>query len=58
MPDPLHEIVEEVKELEHEADEGKTARTPLLLVSGVGIFVSIVVAIILVLAFSAYYLTK
>jgi hypothetical protein len=58
MPDPLHEVVEEVKELEHEADEGKTARTPFLLVGGVGIFVGIVVTIVLVLAFSAYYLTK
>jgi hypothetical protein len=58
MPDPLHEVAEEVKELEHEAEEGKTARTPLILVGGVGIFVSIVVAIVLVLAFSAYYLTK
>ncbi|MFL5953144.1 MAG: hypothetical protein ACJ76I_03440 [Gaiellaceae bacterium] len=58
MPDPLHEVIEEVKELEHEAEEGKTARTPLLLVGGVGIFVGVVVAIVLVLAFSAYYLTK
>jgi hypothetical protein len=58
MPDPLHEVVEEVKELEHEAAEGETARTPLLLVGGVGIFVAIIVGIVLVLAFSAYYLTK
>jgi hypothetical protein len=58
MADPLHEVVEEVKVLEHEADEGKTARTPFILVGGVGIFVMIVVAIVLILAFSAYYLTK
>jgi len=58
MADPLHEVIEEVKDLEHEADEGKTARTPLLLVGGVGIFVMVVVAIVLILAFSAYYLTK
>ena len=58
MPDPLHEVVEEVKELEHEAEEGKTARTPLLLVGGVTIFVGIVVAVLLVIAFSAYYITK
>ena len=58
MPDPLHDVVEEVKELEHEAEEGKTARTPFLLVGGVGIFALIVVAIVMILAFTAYYLTK
>lgn len=58
MPDPLHDVVEEIKELEQEAEEGTSARTPLLLVGGVSIFVSIVVAIVLVLAFTAYYVTK
>ena len=58
MPDPLHEVVEEVKELEHEAEVGQSARTPLILVGGVGIFLAVVVAILLVIAFSAYYLTK
>ena len=58
MPDPLHDAVEEVKELEHEAEEGKTARTPFLLVGGVGIFVLTVVALVMILAFAGYYLTK
>ena len=58
MPDPIHEIVEEVEKLEHEADEGKTARTPLLLVGGVGIFLALVVAIMRVIAFTAYYLAQ
>jgi hypothetical protein len=58
MPDPLHEIAEEAKKLEHEAEEGKTARTPLILIGEVGTFVAIVVAIVLVIAFTAYYIAK
>ena len=58
MPDPLHEVVEEVKELEHEAEIGQSSRTPLILVGGVGIVLAVVVAILLVIAFTAYYLTK
>jgi hypothetical protein len=58
MPDPIHEVVEEAKKLEHEADEGKTARTPLILLGEVWIVAAIAVAILLVIAFSAYYLAK
>jgi len=53
-----HEVVEEVKHLEHEAEVGETARTPLLVLSGVAIVVTAVVVTVLVLAFLAYYLTK
>jgi hypothetical protein len=53
-----HKVEEKVEELAHEAEEGESARTPLLVVSGVAIFVAIVVAILLVLAFTAYYLSK
>jgi hypothetical protein len=53
-----HEIVEEVKELEQEAEEGQSARTPLIVVSGVAIFVAVVVALLLVIAFTAYYLSN
>ena len=62
MTEPLkdleHKVEEKVEDLAHEADEGKTARTPLIVLSGVGIFVAIVVAILLVIAFTAYYLSK
>ena len=58
MPDPLHEVAEEAKKLEHEADEGKSARTPLILIGEVWIFCAIVVAVVLVIAFAAYYLAK
>jgi hypothetical protein len=53
-----HEVVEEVKHLEHEAEEGETARTPVLVLSGVMIVVTAVVVTVLVLAFIAYYVTK
>lgn len=55
---PIHDAVEEVRHLEHEAEEGESARTPAILVSGVGIFVMAVVVVVLALAFTAYYLTK
>lgn len=62
MTEPIkdleHKVEEKVEDLAHEAEEGKTARTPLLLVGGVGIVVAIVVAILLVIAFTAYYLSK
>jgi len=62
MSEPIkeleHKVEEKVGELAHEAEEGKSARTPLLVVSGVAVFVAIVVAILLVIAFTAYYLTK
>jgi hypothetical protein len=50
-------VEEKVEELAHEAEEGESARTPLIVVSGVTIFVAAVVAIVLVLSFAAYYLT-
>ena len=53
-----HEVVEEVKHLEHEAEVGETARTPVLVLSGVVIVVTAVVVTVLVLAFLAYYVTK
>jgi hypothetical protein len=53
-----HTVEEKVEDLAHEAEEGESARTPLLVVSGVVIVVAVVVAILLVLAFTAYYLSK
>jgi hypothetical protein len=62
MTEPLkdleHKVEEKVEELAHEAEEGESARTPLIVLSGVMIFVLVIVAILLVLAFTAYYLSK
>jgi hypothetical protein len=55
---PIHDAVEEVKSLEHEAEKGESARTPLILVSGVTVVVGAVVLVLLILAFTAYYLAK
>jgi hypothetical protein len=53
-----HEVVDEVKQLEHEAEVGASARTPLIVLSGISLVVVAIVAVVLILAFSAYYLTK
>jgi uncharacterized membrane protein len=53
-----HDVVEEVKDLEREAEVGESARTPAIVISGVAVFVAAVVAILLVIAFTAYYLAK
>ncbi len=49
-------VVEEIKSLEHEAEEGKSARTPAIVLSGVAIVVLAILAVIMVIAFTAYYL--
>jgi hypothetical protein len=56
--DLAHDVVEEVKHLEHEAEVGETARTPVIVLSGVAIVVIAVVVTVLAIAFLAYYLTK
>ncbi len=56
-PHPVHDVEEEIKELAHEAAEGSSARTPLIVLSGVSLFVTAVVVIVLTLAFLAYYLS-
>ena len=53
-----HELVEEVKSLEHEAEEGASARTPAIVLSGIMLVVGAVVVTVLILAFLAYCLTK
>jgi hypothetical protein len=52
-----HEVGEEVKQLEQEAEEGATARTPLIVLSGVTLVVGAIVVIVLIVAFTAYYLS-
>ena len=52
-----HDLVEEVKSLEHEAEEGSSARTPAIVLSGIALVVGAVVITLLVVAFLAYYLS-
>jgi hypothetical protein len=54
----VHDVIEEVKSLEHEAEEGKTARTPALVFGGMVAVLSVIVVVLLIIAFTAYYVTK
>jgi hypothetical protein len=56
--DIIHSVehpVEVAKELEHEAEEGATARTPLIVLSGVTLVVSVIVVIVLAIAMTLYF---
>ena len=56
MSEPLHKIEEKVEELEAEAERGESARTPLIVLGGVQLFVLVVVAVVLAIVFTVYLL--
>jgi hypothetical protein len=51
MPQPL----EKVKELEAEAERGRSPRTPLIALTGVTVAIGIVVAIVVAVGLVLYY---
>ncbi len=54
----MHDVEEEIKELAHEAAEGSSPRTPLIVLSGVVAFVMAAVVIVAHASpFSPYYLS-
>jgi hypothetical protein len=53
---PVEAVEEKAADLAREAGEGKTARTPLLILSGVGIVIIAAVLILTALAFLVYWL--
>jgi hypothetical protein len=60
--DKLKHVVEEIehpiqtaKELEKEAEVGESARTPLIAITGVTLFVGVVVAILLAISLTLYF---
>ena len=56
--DVVHAVehpLETVKELEREAEEGKSARTPLIALTGVTLFVGIIFAILVTIALVLYF---
>ena len=56
--DVVHAVehpVETAKELEREAEEGKSARTPVIALTGVTIFVGIIFAILVTIALVLYF---
>jgi hypothetical protein len=65
MTDPVEKVkevveaaehpVETAKRLEHEAERGESARTPLIAITGVTLFVGAVVVIVLAIALVVYF---
>ncbi len=51
----LEHPIETVKELEKEAEEGSSDWTPLIVITGVGFFVGVVVVIVLAIALTVYF---
>ena len=56
--DVVHAVehpVETAKELEREADEGVSGRTPLIALTGVTIFVGVIFAVLVTIALVLYF---
>jgi hypothetical protein len=47
--------IEKVKELEAEAERGRSPRTPLLVLGGVTVFVSVIFAVLVTVALILYF---
>jgi hypothetical protein len=47
--------IETAKQLEREAEEGSSPRTPAIAITGVALFVGVVVAIVLAIAMTVYF---
>ena len=47
--------VETAKALEHEAAEGESARTPLIVVGGITLILAVIFAILVTIAFVLYF---
>ena len=56
--DVVHAVehpVETVKALEHEAAEGKSARTPLIAVTGITLILAVIFVILLAITLTLYF---
>ncbi len=51
MPEPI----ETVKELTHEAERGRSPRTPLIALTGVTLFVTVIFVIVLAIGLTLYF---
>ena len=56
MSESLHKAEEKVEELAREAAEGKSARTPWLILGGMQLAVLVIVAVMLAIVFTVYLL--
>jgi hypothetical protein len=55
VAESLEHPIETVKELEHEAEVGESARTPLIAITAVGLVSGLVVLIVLAISFTLYF---
>jgi hypothetical protein len=56
--DVVHAVehpVETAKALEREAEEGRSPRTPLIAITGITLFLSVIFAILLAIALTLYF---
>jgi hypothetical protein len=56
--DVVHAVehpVETAKALEHEAAEGKSARTPLIVVSGITVILGVIFVVLLAITLTLYF---
>ena len=54
----LHDVehpIETAKALEHEAEEGASARTPAIVISGITLFLGLIFVILLAIALTLYF---
>jgi benzoyl-CoA reductase/2-hydroxyglutaryl-CoA dehydratase subunit BcrC/BadD/HgdB len=51
----LEHPIETAKELEKEVEEGSSPRTPWIAITGVGLFAGVIVAIVLAIALTVYF---
>jgi hypothetical protein len=54
----LHDVehpIETAKALEHEAEEGASARTPAIVISGITLFLGVIFVILLAIALTLYF---
>jgi hypothetical protein len=51
----LEHPIETAKELEHEAEEGRSARTPLIALTGVTLVLAVILAIMLAITMTLYF---
>jgi hypothetical protein len=47
--------IETAKALEHEAEEGASARTPAIVISGITLFLGVIFVILLAIALTLYF---
>ena len=54
MSEPLHKVEDKVEDLAHEAAQGKSGRTPWLILGGMHVVVFVIVAVVLAIVFTVY----